>query len=246
VFEAGPELGRTIPAGAKVTLSSSDGFINASGAWPAFSKPRARHWGRIAAVIAVLIGGRGLGAGQELAAAGYDHRAFDRFLASCGDSCPADLAGEAHSRLDVLAAEEARYPAAQGDADKERGRMGWPSPYATSPGRRRSVCAPAIAVSALRARSRPSWWGDRPRDSYGPSDGEVAPRKDALLRAAQIRERTTKGGELPSLVMLPGPAPDRSLDRGKCRDEETRSGGVALGTRFNKAKRNVLTKDCLK
>lgn len=35
----------------------------------------------------------------DLAAAAYDREALNRFLASCGVSCPADLADEAHSRV---------------------------------------------------------------------------------------------------------------------------------------------------
>ena len=57
----------------------------------------------------------------ELAAAGVSRAALDRFVADCGESCPVDLAAQARSRLDVLAAEEARYREAQDDPDRLRG-----------------------------------------------------------------------------------------------------------------------------
>ena len=75
---------------------------------------------------------------------------------------------------------------------------------------------PPVVVAAI-AREWPL--------SCGPSDGRSRQRKQDALPAAQTRERSTKGGELPSLVMWPGLAPDaRPLDRGKPRDEDTEGG----------------------
>ena len=76
---------------------------------------------------------------------------------------------------------------------------------------------------AARRRGR-----DRPRDGrfpVGDRTGGRARVNSDCSPAAQTRERSTKGGELPSLVMWPGLAPDaRPLDRGKPRDEDTEGG----------------------
>jgi transposase len=87
------------------------------------------------------------------------------------------------------------------------------SPSATLPGKHRSVCAPATVGSAPQVRSCPSSWRRslaRWLLSYGPSAGRSLQRKPGrpvLLSAAQSREWSTKGGELPSLVMWPGCRP---------------------------------------
>jgi hypothetical protein len=100
---------------------------------------------------------------------------------------------------------------------RERGSKDCPGPFAISPGRRRSVCAPVIAASAPRARSRLSS-GPRSPARWplfcGRSDGRSRPRKaGALFPLLRTRERSTKGGERPPLVMWPGLAPDaRPLD----------------------------------
>jgi transposase len=91
-----------------------------------------------------------------------------------------------------------------------------------------TFCAPAIAASAPPAKSRPSSWPRSPAKwplSCGRSDGKSRPRKRGPSPAAQTRERSPEGGELPSLVMWPSLAPDaRPLDRGKPRDEDTEGG----------------------
>ena len=85
-----------------------------------------------------------------------------------------------------------------------------------------------IAASAPRARSRPSSWPAIAREMAAflwAIGREGAPASGCCPPAAQTRERSTKGGELPSLVMWPGPALDaRPLDRGKPRDEDTEGG----------------------
>lgn len=59
----------------------------------------------------------------------------------------------------------------------------------------------------------------------GDRTGGRARVRKGLSPAAQTWERSTKGGELPSLVMWPGLVPDaRPLDRGKPRDEDTEGG----------------------
>jgi transposase len=114
----------------------------------------------------------------------------------------------------------------------EPGAMGCPKRCATSPGRRRSGCARAIAGSAPPARScRWSW--PRSPARWPPSCGRSAARwhpcKGSRLTPAAQRRGWSHGGELPSLVMWPGaaqePLPDaRPLDRGKPRDEDTEGG----------------------
>ena len=59
----------------------------------------------------------------------------------------------------------------------------------------------------------------------GDRTGGRARVRKGLSPAAQTWERSTKGGELPSLVMWPGLVPDaRPLDRGKPRDVDTEGG----------------------
>jgi transposase len=122
------------------------------------------------------------------------------------------LAGNRRARRALVeAAWTYRYPARVSDTLRAR-LEGLPKPVRDIAWKRRSVCAPVIAVSARQARSfRSSWlrllarW---PR-SCGLSDGRSRRRKGArsLPSAAQSREWSTKGGELPSLVMWPGSRP---------------------------------------
>ena len=90
------------------------------------------------------------------------------------------------------------------------------SPCATSPGRRRSVCAPAIADSAQPARSRPSSWRRslaRWPLSYGRSDGRSRPCKaDAAHPAAQSRGRSQRWGT-PVASYVAGPHARRPSSR---------------------------------
>ena len=121
------------------------------------------------------------------------------------------LAGNRRARRALVeAAWTYRYPARVSNTLRAR-LEDCRSSCATSPGRRRSDCAPVIAVSAQEARSfRSSWLRLLARwlRSCGRSVERSRRRKGRfLLSAAQSRERSTKGGELPSLVMWPGSRP---------------------------------------
>ena len=74
------------------------------------------------------------------------------------------------------------------------------------------LCARYRRLSATGKKRLSSWRRSlaRSRLSYGPSAGRSLQRKPGrpvLLSAAQSREWSTKGGELPSLVMWPGCRP---------------------------------------
>ncbi len=57
---------------------------------------------------------------QQLAEAKFDKAALDRFVAACGARCAPEMAAEAKTRLDTIAAEEAAYREAAGDKAKLR------------------------------------------------------------------------------------------------------------------------------
>ena len=122
------------------------------------------------------------------------------------------LAGNRRARRALIeAAWTYRYPARVSETLRAR-LEGLPKPVRDIAWKARSVCAPVIVGSAPQVRSCLSSWRRslaRWLRSYGPSDGRSRQRKqDALfLAAAQSREWSTKGGELPSLVMWPGSRP---------------------------------------
>src|SRR5208283_37432 len=100
---------------------------------------------------------------------------------------------------------------------------------ATSPGKRRSVCAPVIAVSAPPARNCPSSWRRSPARwprSFGRSAGRSSPRSTGGLffRLPGAGSGARRWGT-PVASYVAGLTPDaRPLDRGKPRDEDTEGG----------------------
>jgi len=139
-FTAGADIVAHIATGAHLTVSSKDGFIRAAATWPAITavakRSRARQW----LIAASILLAAGIAAGgyqfyitaqqhreaerqrlaQQLQGAGYDRVAVEQVLRSCSSACPADVTTQAQSRLDIIAAEERSYQAAQNNIDKLR------------------------------------------------------------------------------------------------------------------------------
>ena len=138
---------------------------------------------------------------------------------STGDTIRAEggltLAGNRRARRALIeAAWTYRYPARVSETLRSAAGGAARSPCATSPGRPRSVCALVIVASAPQGRSctLSSWRRSLERDGRVPvghrTRGRASAKGDALFpAAAQSREWSTKGGELPSLIMWPGSRP---------------------------------------
>ena len=99
-------------------------------------RPRSTVW-RVAAGIVIALGAGVAGywfytneqkaklaeiqkMNQLLQEAAFDQPAIENMLHSCGSSCPADIKTQALSRLDLIAAEQHAYQAAQNDPAKLR------------------------------------------------------------------------------------------------------------------------------
>src|SRR5262249_29297348 len=141
-FTVGADIVARISAGTQVTLSSSDGFINASATWPKLnaSRSRASQW-LIAASVLIAAGLAAAGYSyytiqqhnsqserelltQQLQQAGLTRDALQQLLNSCGNACPNDIKAQVQSRLNLIDAEERTYQAAHNDSDKLRAYLG--------------------------------------------------------------------------------------------------------------------------
>jgi serine/threonine protein kinase/uncharacterized membrane protein len=130
VFLLPPGICNAIAPGAKVTVTSSDGFIRCSGTWIGFRK--AGVWSKnqlsLAALVLAVLLLAGFGSYElrqrvatanfqeisgELNSAGYNEAAVRNLLSSCKTkSCPTNLRVAAEHRLEVIGNERtARYEA---------------------------------------------------------------------------------------------------------------------------------------
>ena len=110
------------------------------------------------------------------------------------------------------------------------------------------LCARYRRLSAVGQEAARRRGCDRPRDGRFPvgdrTGGRARVRSDSFSRCADPGAEH-EGGELPSLVMWPGFAPDaRPLDRGKPRDEDTEGGNQPADKRLINRRLSLRSRLC--